>query len=318
MEKWAAIDIGSNTVQLLVAGSEDAHFRPHFQISAGQTAYYRLPRLFFALRTTRLGASPEPGLLAPERIAATLAVLKEYRGMLISQGVGVVRVIATSAVRDAANRAVLLDAVREHCGWQVEVLSGQEEAYLSFLGASAPELFSGAQHILLLDIGGSSSELIRWREGRIKAVSADVGAVRAQMAGWQADEIERALTGVIKAEDDDSAALAIGAGGSITTAAALIQGCREYSREAVEGYDLKAQAMDELLEVLQPLSIKQRCAYSPLLARRGEIICEGLLIARTFLRILSLPGLKVSAGGVLEGCLLDLKQRGILPANKLL
>ena len=302
MQKWAAIDIGSNTVQLLVAGSEDIHFRPHFQI----------PPLFFALRTTRLGAASQGGLLAPERIAATLDVLQEYRKMLIAQGVGAVRVVATSAVRDAANADLLLKAVRDLCGWQVEVLSGQEEARLSFLGAAGPALARGEQHILLLDIGGSSSELIRWRQGRLDTVSADVGAVRVQTAHWQEEEIESALAKKIKVQADDAAALAIGAGGTITTAAALVQGCSEYSRQAVAGYFLTGEAVDALLAKLLPLSIEQRCAYSPLLTRRGEIICEGLQIVRAILRLLSLPGLEVSPGGVLEGCLIDLKQRGFV------
>ena len=310
MGKWAAIDIGSNTVQLLVAESEDVHFRPYYKIQEAK-------KLFFTLRTTRLGASPTPGLLASERIADTVAVLKEYHEMLMSQGVGAVRIIATSAVRDAANKGLLLQAVQALCGWQVEVLSGQEEARLSFLGAAGSALSQGAQHILLLDIGGSSSELIRWRENRLNIISADMGAVRAQVAGWQEDYIEKALAQLIMTQDDDKAALAIGAGGSITTAAALIQGCVEYSCETVSDYYLKAIAVDELLEILSPLSIEQRCAFSPLLARRGEIICEGLMILRVFLRLLSLDGLRVSAGGVLEGCLLDLKQQGLTPKNKM-
>ena len=292
MEEWAAIDIGSNTVQLLVAGSEDIHFRPHF----------------FALNTTRLGASSAPGLLDGARIADTLAVLIGYREEIQRRQVAAVRVVATSAVRDAANKDALLQAVREHCGWQVEVLSGQEEARLSFGGAAAAALAKKARHILLLGIGGSSSELIRWRDGHMHTISADMGAVRAQTAGWQAEEIASRLAAAIKAQADDPAALAIGAGGTITTAAALLQGCREYSRQAVEGYELKAEAVEKLLAILSPLSIAERCAYSPLLARRGEIIREGLLILRAFLRLLSLPGIMVSAGGILEGCLMEMRQ----------
>ncbi|MCL2496820.1 MAG: hypothetical protein FWF04_05330, partial [Clostridiales bacterium] len=276
MDKWAAVDIGSNTVQLLVAESDDIHFRPNFQLpkdtrqTIKQAENGRLPNYFFALHTTRLGASPNPGLLDEARIKDTLSVLQEYRAELLRRGVAAVRVVATSAVRDAANKDALLRAVHELCGWQVEVLCGQEEARLSFWGAAAPALAMGARHILMLDIGGSSSELIRWRGGHMYSASADVGAVRAQVAGWRADKIESLLAAMIKAEDDDKAALAIGAGGTITTAAALMQGCREYSRQAVEGYELKAEAVEVLLATLSPLSIAERCAFSPLLARRGE------------------------------------------------
>ena len=318
MEKWAAIDIGSNTVQLLGAKLKAGGQRLEIEASRERDGLLLLIEpLFHALRTTRLGASAQAGLLAPERMAETLAVLEEYRNLLLTQGVRAVRVIATSAVRDAANRDLLLRSVRERCGWQVEVLSGQEEARLAFLGAATPALAGNARHIMLLDIGGSSSELIRWRDGHLDAQSANVGAVRAQMAGWQAAKIESLLAEAIKAEADNMAEFVIGVGGTITTAAALIQGCWEYSREAVEGYILKAEAVDELLEILRPLPIAQRCSLSPLLQRRGEIIYEGLLIVRAFYRLLSLPSLTVSAGGVLEGCLLDLHQRRLEPVNKM-
>ncbi|MCL1905715.1 MAG: hypothetical protein FWG06_01760, partial [Clostridiales bacterium] len=198
MEKWAAIDIGSNTVQLMVAlsGAKSRNTTIEASHEKDGLLSFKEP-LFHALRTTRLGASPEPGMLAPERIAETLAVLEEYRDILVARGVTAVRVIATSAVRDAANRHLLLQAVRELCGWQVEVLSGQEEARISFLGAAAAAIKAGAKHILLLDIGGSSSELIRWRSGCLNAVSADVGAVRAGSAGWDADTIEGILARTI-------------------------------------------------------------------------------------------------------------------------
>ena len=318
MEKWAAIDIGSNTVQLLVTQSTVGSQRAEVEASREKDGLPLFTEpLFHALHTTRLGASSTPNQLAAERVADTLAVLKEYRNILLRQEVAAVRVIATSAVRDATNKDVLIQAVRELCGWQVEVLSGQEEAHISFLGAAEQALKRNARHFLLLDIGGGSSELIRWRDGLLNAVSANVGAVRAQMAHWQANEIERELSAVIKAKDDDITAYVLGAGGTITTAAAILLGCREYSREAVDGYCLKAENVDELLEMLRPLSISERCAFLPLLARRGEIIWEGLLILRAFFRLLSLPCLTVSAGGVLQGCLLDLKQRGLSPMNRI-
>lgn len=291
---WAAIDIGSNTVQLLVAESVDNHFRPHFH----------------ALRTTRLGACSQPGLLDAARIADTLSVLSEYAKIIAQHQVSGVRVIATSAVRDAANRDELLDAALALTGWPIEVLSGPEEARISFLGAARAAVSAGAEHILLIDIGGSSSELTRWRQSGMQAVSADVGAVRAQTQGWDASEISRRLAAVIGLQEDDASALAIGAGGTITTAAGLLLECREYSREAIEGYRLTRQGVEQLLHILRPLSLAQRCAFSPLLARRGEIIYEGLLILREFFEQLGLPYLLVSGGGVLDGCLLDLKMNG--------
>jgi exopolyphosphatase/guanosine-5'-triphosphate,3'-diphosphate pyrophosphatase len=136
-----------------------------------------------------------------------------------------------------------------------------------------------------------------------------MGAVRAQTAGWQAAEIESRLAKELKKNEDDKTAFAIGAGGTITTAAALVQGHQEYNRASVAGYSLKIGQVEELLEKFQSLSISQRCAFSPLLSRRGEIICEGLMIVGAFCRLLSLSALTVSAGGVLEGCLMELGMR---------
>ncbi|MCL1976463.1 MAG: hypothetical protein FWG61_09930 [Firmicutes bacterium] len=316
MEKWAAIDIGSNTVQLLVVEREDAHFRPPLTDSVIKPGNTKNP-LFSALRTTRLGASSKPGLLKKKRIEETVEALKEYHSLLSSLGVEKVRVIATSAVRDAANAQLLLQAVRDSCGWQIEILSGQEEARFSFFGAAASALAYGMNHIIVLDIGGNSSELIRWRKNRLSTISANVGAVRAHVAGWQINEIIEALAFIDREEDDDKAELIIGVGGTITTAAALIMGCQEYDRKTVEGYCLKIEEVEELITILQPLTIAERCAFSPLLERRGEIICEGLLILVVFYRLLSLTELKVSAGGVLEGCLWDLYQRGSFPRNEI-
>ena len=137
MEKWAAIDIGSNTVQLLGVQTEAKEQRNELEARGYKDRAHLLKDpLIYALRTTRLGASSKPGQLNPARMEETLTVLKEYRDILLSQEVTAVRVIATSAVRDAANKDVLLQAVRELCGWQVEVLCGQEEARISFLGAA--------------------------------------------------------------------------------------------------------------------------------------------------------------------------------------
>jgi len=221
-------------------------------------------------------------------------------------------------VRDAANKALLIDKAHELTGWQIEVLSGQEEARLSFLGATGMSLAEGARHILVLDIGGSSSELIRWKKGAgnrsgmrimggsLMAISADVGAVRAKAAGWQEEDILEALALAVQPKGDDDAATVIGVGGTITTAAAILQGCKEFDHEAVEGFEIRRGDIDWLIDELRQLNARQRCAYSPLLAHRGEIFVEGLWIVRSFFQLLSIGSLIAGTGGILKGCLLDM------------
>jgi exopolyphosphatase / guanosine-5'-triphosphate,3'-diphosphate pyrophosphatase len=283
----AAIDIGSNTVQLILA-----------KVSCG-----RVVSRSNQIRTTRLGETDCDGQLTPAAIAATAAAVKEFVRLSAAAGANRVRLIATAAVREAANRQDLLDALGKGCEQPLEILSGGAEARLSYRGAKS--LLDFPYGTPVLDVGGASTELIyELAPGKIKAVSAPVGAVRARKAGWDAAAIREELAARLTALQPSE--MAVGIGGTITTAAGIAAGCREYDRAAMEGVILSRQALQSLLDKLLPLSVAERCSFSPLLARRGEIMVEGLQIWLALADILDWKKIMVCSGGILDGAIFDM------------
>ncbi len=296
MKNWAAIDIGSNTVQLLVAESADnVHFRPFLQ----------------ALKTTRLGAGSQTKTLPKQAIADTLAAIDGYLQMMAPYQIAGLRLIATSAVRDAVNRDDLLLACKEQLGLSIDILSGEEEAYLSFLGVS-PNFAKASKPQLVIDIGGGSTELATALNGQISGRSFNIGAVRAQVEGI--DIIEFIKDSLVDFNLPLGSEV-LGVGGSITTAAGLLLGLDEYQRDRIDGFILSKAALNGLVMKLKPMSIEGRCGYSPLLIKRGEIIVEGLTILVAIMDNLGIERLKVCGGGVLDGCIVKQAKSGYCANN---
>lgn len=285
----AAVDIGSNTVQMLAG-----------EIS--QKAV--IPKLHF-LATTRLGEGGQNGLLKEDNIYQTVDALIQIKLLLDKAGIDEVRLVATSAVRDAVNKEILLKAAEEACGWRIDVLGGKEEARLAYIGAaSLINKDDEETSPLIVDIGGGSTEII-WRDegGALIASSANLGALRAKLAAWDESRIKSIL------HDELIWPCAtrplIGVGGTVTTSAALVYGIDRYSREAVHGKKLTYEQILSLREKLAALTDKDRCAYSPLLAQRGGIIVNGLDILSAILEILDADFLLASDAGILDGVLLS-------------
>src|ERR1700734_3051439 len=163
MPTFAAIDIGSNSCRLKIA-------RVHA---------HRLKTLAEDREVTRLGGSVfDTGLISPEAMAATLRALKRFQRAVQSHGVDRVRVVATSAMRDARNSAAFQAWVKAETGWNMEIISGLEEGRLIHLGVIGAEP-GAAGRVLLLDLGGGSCELTTSEHKRIKeTISLPLGAVR--------------------------------------------------------------------------------------------------------------------------------------------
>jgi len=284
---FAAIDIGSNTVQMLIAGAENGCLTDRCNY----------------LCTTRLGEGTT-GRLASSAVAETAAIVSDYLDELAARGVGRVRILATSAVRDALNSGELLSAIAAAApdAPKVEILNGEQEARLSFLGARVS--VQAPRHWPVADQGGSSTELIYDMEGRLETISVNMGAVRAKVNGWSREEIKRRLARVLRRLND--ADTVVGVGGSITTAAGLLAGLTVYRREAIEGMELTYRDLDKLRDDLLPLTLAERCAASPLLSNRGEIMEQGLDIWLSLLEILELRTIKVCGGGILDGAVAEM------------
>jgi exopolyphosphatase/guanosine-5'-triphosphate,3'-diphosphate pyrophosphatase len=299
----ATIDLGTNTVRLLVADVEpDGCWR-------GVADDQRITRLGEGQATGGpLGAAPM------QRAAATVA---EFAARARALGADPVRIVGTSAVREAPNRAELLRLIREATGLPVEVVSGPEEGRLALLGVRTglPGL---AEPFVLLDIGGGSTELVLARPGapplavslRLGGVALaerhlDAGAVDAARFAALRAAVDGALTAV-PAEMAAGAASLVGTAGTITTLAALDLGLPAYDAAAVHGHRLTRAAVDALRARLCALTVDERAALPCLPRGRADVIIPGIAIALAVMDRLLAPAMLVSDHGLREGLLCEL------------
>lgn len=278
----AAVDIGSNTVQMLAVRRKPGGLEPVCRY----------------LATTRLGRMP--GYLEEGAISDTLKALAEIKKVLADCQIREILLVGTSALREAANSRALLAGIESELGWQVEIISPLEEARLAYAGAMAQ---IGRSPGLILDIGGGSTE-ISHENGAFISRSFPLGARRLQQLALSREEIQDIFRGQGPLPALSGKTL-IGVGGTITAAAALKLGLAEYAEKAIAGTVLKDEDIRSLLAALAPLSPEERCLYAPLLAQRGEIIQEGLLILEAVMALLGAEEILTSTAGILEGILLE-------------
>lgn len=290
-ERYAAIDIGANSIRLLIA-------RP-----AGRQLQVDLR----ALRMCRLGAGMTRGEgLQPQAVARSLQALKEFCGLLQSYGVLGVRAVATSAVREAPNRALFIDRVREETGLQVEVICGEEEAYLSYLGACSA--LPGVRKAVVVDIGGGSTEFTfpgrQGRAGALASHSIPIGAVRLTEHPLLLPEILAGLKPVLDEIRSVTPRSLIGVGGTITTMAAIDQELQVYDPERVQGYRLPRAAVERILFYLAAKNNTERKQVAGLQPERSDIIVAGATILWAILGYLQAASITASEADILDGIIL--------------
>lgn len=281
----AGIDIGSNSVRLLIGEVEDGRVNAHYQ----------------DLRITRLGDTKVGGRLSEQGKAKTLAAMREFAEAM--ERFGVVEqpiVAATSAVREAADGADFAREVKESMGWDLRILSGEQEAACSYAGAASV----GQENSVVIDVGGGSTEIIcRAADGEVIGKSVRVGAVRL-FSGEVAQEDLRAtllpLLAVVPKGRHDF----VSVGGTITMLAAMKLGLTEYSREAVSGYRMTVDMLADLLAELAPLSAAERLVRYPMMSGREDIIIAGLQIYLELADLLAAEEFIASDAGLLDGLLL--------------
>ena len=297
MTRVAAVDCGTNSIRLLVT-----------DIAAGrQTDLQR------EMRVVRLGQGVDrTGRLAPEAIARTRAALQDYTRICKSHGVERIRMVATSASRDAENRDEFRDMVREVLGAEPEVVSGDEEAALSFAGATRA-LDRGDGPFLVADIGGGSTELVLGTESVTGARSVDVGCVRLterhllddpptreQVAAAETD-IDAALELVRQKVDVEQARTPVGLAGSVTTVAALALGLQAYDPRRIHLSRLSAQDVRRVAGDLLTMTREERAALPVMHPGRVDVIGAGALILRTLVDRLGWDTVLVSESDILDG-----------------
>ncbi len=294
-ELVAAVDCGTNSVRLLICRQRDG----------------RLSEVDRRLHITRLGQGVDAtGAFHPDALARTLDAMADFGTQLDALGVTRRRVVATSAARDAANSAEFFDGVRARLGVDAEIIPGQEEARLSYLGAVSA-LPAVAQPVLVIDIGGGSTELVFGRDGAVEhAISLDIGSVRVRERFLHsdpptADEIAAASAHINDLLDNsgiDFAQVAtwVGVGGTVTSLSALIQGLAVYDRAAVHGSTLDAGELAAFTEELLSRTVAEVAKYPTMVPGRADVICAGALICRLIGDRVELP-LLVSEADILDG-----------------
>jgi len=274
--------------------------------------------LVWRTRITRLGEGIGGGRLLPEAIERTVRVLRDYADEARRERVARVRVVATSAVRDAANANDLI-ARAYYLNLPVEVLDGEREAALTHLGASAD--LGPSTRCLVIDIGGGSSELVLGLHGRVESrVSLDVGCVRMKEKyplydppiREQIDALQRIVMETFRPFLPQFAGVnqlpVIGVAGTVTSLAAIRQKLEVYDPQRVHGFYMTRQDVLETIEDLGRMSLEQLRAIPVLEEGRADVIVHGACILAGIMRLFDLPGLSASEHGILYGLALELAQ----------
>jgi len=302
VRRVAAVDIGTNSVRLLVAEVDGSSPR-----DANVVALDR------RMRITRLGQGVDSArALAPDAIDRTTAVLREYRDALADHGVSDVRATATSAARDATNRDDFFAAARAALGVTPELLSGEEEAALSFLGATA-DLDAPAPY-LVVDIGGGSTEFVLGTDAPVGLVSLDMGCVRITEQFLHSDppapeelsnavavvrdlvaEVPRVIPGAL------DAVTLVGLAGTVTTVAAVEQGIPEYDPAKIHGFRLTRAAAEDVFRTLATETAAQRAHNPGLEPGRVDVIVGGAAVLVGIFRVLGFDDMLVSEADILDG-----------------
>jgi exopolyphosphatase / guanosine-5'-triphosphate,3'-diphosphate pyrophosphatase len=299
VSRCAAVDVGSNTAKLVVAERRgDGGFATLLDVS----------------RTTRLGERIQSRRLAEPAMQRTLAVLQEYVGICRSMGVSDIAAVGTSALRDADNRQGFVSRAHD-VGLAVEPIEGREEARLSYLAVRRDPLWRGAGSLVVVDIGGGSTEVIYGGAETIEArVSVPMGAVRLTEAALPSDpptptEIEAAS----RLAADALAALAptgdragvVGVGGTFVNMAAVHLATADPASEDLHGSRLTELDVDAQIRLYSERTVAQRRSIVGLDPARADIILGGVLVLREVLRRLRFEALSVSCRGLRWGLLYD-------------
>lgn len=311
LRRVGAIDCGTNSIRLLIADVVDGKLRDVHR----------------EMRIVRLGQGVDAtGQFAPEALARTESALADYAALMAEQSVSAVRMVATSAARDAGNRdeffamtARLLGKVVS--GSVAEVITGTEEAELSFRGAVG-ELDAAAGPFVVVDLGGGSTEVVLGGTAVQASFSADIGCVRLTERCLHSDPptaaevaqsravVRDGLAEALRVVPVDGAHTWVGVAGTMTTLSALAQGMTEYDADAIH---LSRIGFEDLLRVCEQLigmTKQDRLALGPMHAGRADVIGGGAIIVEELAAVLGeragIGELVVSEHDILDGIALSI------------
>jgi exopolyphosphatase/guanosine-5'-triphosphate,3'-diphosphate pyrophosphatase len=298
MDKYCVIDIGTNSIRMLMARLEDRHI-----------VYSEK-----SLEMTRMGEGVDKTKrLSLAAINRSINALGKFKAEAKKQGIDKIHAIATSAVRDAVNKDEFLRLAKHELDLDIEVINGEREAELGFMGV-INGINKEIKNLLVIDIGGGSTEFIFGDDKGIKySKSLNVGAVRMtdkhvtndpitdkEMASMTAD-IRDILSEILDNINGFGKVHAIGIGGTATTLAAIAQELEIYDRDKVHNYELKAKEIQDMTEKFKNLNNDQRKKIKGLQPKRADIILAGSTILYEILAALDIEKIGISDFDNLEG-----------------
>ena len=297
----AAIDCGTNSIRLLIADIENG----------------TLTDVVRTMVIVRLGEGVDKtGEFSQAALARTFAAIETFALLISQHQPERVRFVATSASRDVSNRSEFMDGVLSRLGIEPDIISGDEEAELSFLGATADlvnEQEPPAAPYLVVDIGGGSTEFVLGTTGPTAAISTNVGCVRMTERHLISDpatpqEIAAAITDIDAAIDlayqsvpISQAHSLIGLAGSVTTVAAIALGLSEYDSIAIHGSRISAPDIHRITGELLAMTRAQRAMLGPMHEGRIDVIGSGALVLDRIMIRTGLSEVVVSERDILDG-----------------
>jgi exopolyphosphatase/guanosine-5'-triphosphate,3'-diphosphate pyrophosphatase len=299
----AVMDIGTNSTRLLLADYDG---------TTGQ-----LHPLKRGLKITRIGEGmiEKNRVMSPGAMERTIAALEDFAGIIAAYPVEKIRLVATQAVREAANQAELKERIKERLGWTLEVISGAEEAKLSYRGAVQGLQTVGSPFVV--DIGGGSTEFLVEREegapgagekgsngSKLQARSLPLGALRLFEKPLSDAELQSILAkGLAGFQFSPEASLVV-VGGTATTLAAVKLELVSYDAEKVQGLTIPFTALNEISQWLEAMSPAERLKVPGITPGREDIIVPGLQILRTVMTYFGRTELTVSDQDLLHGLIM--------------
>jgi exopolyphosphatase / guanosine-5'-triphosphate,3'-diphosphate pyrophosphatase len=293
----AAIDCGTNSIRLLIADIDGNNFR----------------EVVRDMEIVRLGQGvDETGQFHPDAIARTLAAVDKFAAEIAKRGVEKIRFCATSATRDATNRHLFVDGVRDRLGIELEVISGDEEAALSFAGA-IKDLDPSNGPFLVVDIGGGSTEFVFGTSTVEAARSVNIGCVRMTERHFASDpattqQIELARTDIQAAIAQAAAVVPItqaktlvAVAGTATTVAAAALDLPEYDRYAIHLSRISAQQTHDAATMFATSTRDQRLALGYMHPGRVDVIAAGSLVLSEIMKATGASEFVASESDILDG-----------------
>lgn len=300
-DQLAAIDIGTHSTRILI----------------GRVIGEKIERSHKITSVTRLGEGlSESGKISDQASDRVLAVLRSYVSLAAEQGARLIRIVATSAVRDASNREHFLKQVEEATSLRPDLIPGEEEARLTYSGALSDLRDADNKRILVFDIGGGSTEFV-WGQGNQPSEywSTPVGCLRMRQCYLFSDPpLKNELAECGQAALDNAALplsslkdtpidMAIATAGTATSLASTWLGLDSYEPDKVHHLKMNKKTVDELIDRLSGLSLEERRHVKGLEPERADVIVSGATILSSIMSSLNLTEILVSETDMLEGVL---------------